>query len=253
MTPQPSCRGGKEASTDRIFRLLPTHLNPTSRIPLSLTPCFSWVFKYAIGPSTVLTVSLANQCSRHKSRFEHSPARSMRLLSTPRLIIRTPFELDSHAKKVIQSANALARMTSDALNILAIGTAPVDPLSGAGFRCEKSPTVSAGLERLTKERIDLVLLNFNATDEWNLEPFAKIHGAFLHIPIVLVTESSHEEAARKALLLGAQDYVYSTDLPAATLAAVIRKSILLHRSQLTSRRDRHLPEILMQKFPVAIY
>ena len=168
-------------------------------------------------------------------------------------IIRTPFELDSRAKKVILSANALARMTSDALNILAIGTAPVDPLPGAGFRCEKSPTVSAGLERLTKERIDLVLLNLNATDEWNLEAFAKIHGAFLHIPIVLMTESTHEELARKALLLGAQDYVYSTDLTAATLAAVIRKSILRHRSQHTSRRDRHLLEILMQKIPDAIY
>ena len=144
-------------------------------------------------------------------------------------------------------------MSSDVLSILAVGTACVELLPGGSFHCENSAAVSSALERLTKGHIDLVLLNFNAAPEWNLEAFAKIHGEFLHVPIILVTEPTHEELARKALLLGAQDYVLASEVTAATLTNAIRKSVLRHRSQITSRRDRHLLEILMQKIPDAIY
>jgi sigma-B regulation protein RsbU (phosphoserine phosphatase) len=144
-------------------------------------------------------------------------------------------------------------MSSESLGILAIGTASIELLRGAGFQCEYIPTTLSGLGRLARGNIDLVLLNLNATAEWNLEAFAKIHGEFPHLPIIFVTEPAHEEIARKGLLLGAQDYVFAPELTAATLTAAVRKAVLRHRSQTVSRRDRHLLEILMQKIPDAIY
>jgi phosphoserine phosphatase RsbU/P len=144
-------------------------------------------------------------------------------------------------------------MSSDDLSILAIGTASDELLPGDSFRCEKSPSISSALERLAKGQVDLILLNFSAEPDWSLEAFAWLHGEVLHIPIVLVTEPAHEELARKALLLGAQDYVYAAELPLPAFTATIRKAVLRHRSQNISRRDRHLLEILMQKIPDGIY
>jgi sigma-B regulation protein RsbU (phosphoserine phosphatase) len=161
--------------------------------------------------------------------------------------------LDSSAKKVILSTNTLDVMSSDDLKILAIGTASGELLPGGNLHCESSPTISTGLERLAQGNIDLILLEFSAAPDWSLEAFAWLHGEFLHVPIVLVTEPAHEELARKALLLGAQDYVYAAELPLPALTTTIQKAVLRHRSQNISRRDRHLLEILMQKIPDGIY
>jgi len=144
-------------------------------------------------------------------------------------------------------------MSIGALSILAIGSASANVPPADGLRCEQTPTVATALERLAEGGIDLILLDFNAVPDWSLEAFAWLHGEFLHIPIVLVTEPGHEELARKALLLGAQDFVFAAELAQPAFASVIHKAVLRHRSQNISRRDRHLLEILMQKIPDAIY
>ena len=144
-------------------------------------------------------------------------------------------------------------MSSDALSILAIGTASAGLLQGGSFQCEEAPTLFAALERLAHRSFDAVLLNLSVGTGSSLEYFSKVHETFPQIPIILLTDAVHEELARKGLLLGAQDFLFVTDLTGPALTSAVRKAVLRHRSQNVSRRDRHLLEILMQKIPDAIY
>jgi sigma-B regulation protein RsbU (phosphoserine phosphatase) len=144
-------------------------------------------------------------------------------------------------------------MSSEVLRALAIGTGPAGLLNAGSFSCEETPTISSGLERLAKTRFDVILQKLSDDADWNLEAFAKVHGKFPQIPVVLLTEAAYEELAHKCLLLGAQDYLFVPELTASALASAVRKAVFRHHSQIVSRRDRHLLEILMQNIPDAIY
>lgn len=76
------------------------------------------------------------------------------------------------------------------------------------FELEWVERLSAGLERLAKGGIDLVLLDLKLPDGFGLEVFDKTHSIVPHLPTIIMTGTiEEEEIALEAIERGAQDYL----------------------------------------------
>src|SRR3989304_4037522 len=76
---------------------------------------------------------------------------------------------------------------------------------GAGFELEVVDRLSAGLERLAKGRIDLVLLDLGLSDCRGLETLVRARAAASHLPLIVLTTLDDETTAVGAVQHGAQD------------------------------------------------
>jgi sigma-B regulation protein RsbU (phosphoserine phosphatase) len=127
------------------------------------------------------------------------------------------------------------------------------PLRAPGFEFETARGFSKGIELLSGERFDLVLLDLTGMDDPELEWLVKGQVAAPQTPFMVWIKPGDEKLGRDALHLGAQDYVVRGEASEADLLLGMRKAIDRHRAQDASRRDRHLLEILMNNIPDAIY
>lgn len=67
--------------------------------------------------------------------------------------------------------------------------------------------LSEGLERLNREKVDIVLLDLGLPDSLGIETFVRVHASYPHAPIIVLTGLHDEDLAMKALRSGAQDYL----------------------------------------------
>ena len=70
--------------------------------------------------------------------------------------------------------------------------------SGGSFDIEWVRNLSAGLERLTKNGIDAILLALSLPDSSGLETFDKLHAAAADIPILILGGNDNEAQAKEA-------------------------------------------------------
>jgi two-component system NtrC family sensor kinase len=80
-------------------------------------------------------------------------------------------------------------------------------LESEGYRVLIARDGRAGLERILKERPDIVLLDVNMPRMTGLEVLAKLQEAQYEWPVILMTLHGSEDVAAKALRLGARDYL----------------------------------------------
>ena len=92
-------------------------------------------------------------------------------------------------------------------------------------------SLSSGLQFLTQEDVDAVLLDLNLSDSFGLETFSEIHKKKGKIPILILTGLSDKELATRAVREGAQDYLIKGELDGRLLDRSIRYSIERNRSQ----------------------
>jgi diguanylate cyclase (GGDEF)-like protein/PAS domain S-box-containing protein len=96
------------------------------------------------------------------------------------------------------------------------------------FRVEWVTLLSAGLERLTKEGVDVVMLDLSLPDVQGIEAFDEVFLAAPDTLILVLSGLTDEEVARQAVQRGAQDYlskdhVDSHWLPRALRYVIARK------------------------------
>ncbi len=72
---------------------------------------------------------------------------------------------------------------------------------------EEAHLVSAGIKRLSKGEVDVVLLDLVLPDSKGMETLVTVRGEAPWVPIVVLTSSDDEELALQALQKGAQDYL----------------------------------------------
>ena len=100
------------------------------------------------------------------------------------------------------------------------------------FSVENAVTLTAGLEYLAKNSIDIVLLDLTLPDSIGLDTFGRIHAHGPKTPIIVITESSDELLAIMAFQKGAQDYLVKGLFDGDLLERSIRYAIERNKSRL---------------------
>jgi PAS domain S-box-containing protein len=106
-----------------------------------------------------------------------------------------------------------------------------DGVSSTSFDLIWKNSLSSGLEFLTQEDVDAVLLDLNLSDSLGLNTFFQIHQKKTKIPILILTGLCDRELATRAVREGAQDYLIKGELDDRLLDRSIRYSIERNRAQ----------------------
>ncbi|MCX6677138.1 MAG: ATP-binding protein [Methanothrix sp.] len=104
-------------------------------------------------------------------------------------------------------------------------------VSSAMFDLTWKNSLSSGLEFLTQEDVDAVLLDLNLPDSFGLETFSKIHKKKAKIPILILTGLSDRELAMKAVREGAGDYLLKGEVDGILLSRSISYAIERKKSE----------------------
>jgi len=75
------------------------------------------------------------------------------------------------------------------------------------FDLEWVDRLSAGLERMAQDEVDLILLDLSLPDSRGLDTFDKINGYVLDVPVLILSKLDDENLAIRAIKKGAQDYI----------------------------------------------
>jgi len=106
---------------------------------------------------------------------------------------------------------------------------------------EVADRLSSALERLEREKFDVILTDLNLPDSWGLDTFVKVHSASPEVPIIVLTNLDDEAAALEAVHRGAQDYLVKSQINSKNLIRVIRHSI--ERQKLLAQLEKSMKEI----------
>ncbi len=93
-------------------------------------------------------------------------------------------------------------------------------------------TLKAGLEHLSQEKMDVVLLDLSLSDSRGLSTLIKLQAHAPAVPFIILTNVDDETVAIEAVRRGAQDYLVKDQVSNRMLSRVIRYSIERHRMQL---------------------
>lgn len=111
------------------------------------------------------------------------------------------------------------------------------PRRGA-YLVTRATSLSEGLERLAHEPFDLVLLDLNLPDTTGLESIERLKDWTREVPIVVLSGVDDEDAAIRAVQLGAQDYLVKSRLQSDWLERSTRYAVERHRLQKHVERER---------------
>jgi signal transduction histidine kinase len=108
--------------------------------------------------------------------------------------------------------------------------------------------LESGLERLTQQNIDVVLLDLTLPDSSGLHTFESIHDAAPTVPVVVFSGLDDEDIAIGAVQQGAQDYLVKGQVDGGTILRSMRYAIERHqleatRADLERQRDEFFSSI----------
>ena len=98
-------------------------------------------------------------------------------------------------------------------------------IQGRPFEAESAPTLAVGLQRLSNEAFDLLLLDLGLPDSQGSESLLKVRNGNPDLAIVVLTGLNDERVAVEALQLGAQDYLIKGDYQSNQLGRSLRYAI----------------------------
>lgn len=116
------------------------------------------------------------------------------------------------------------------------------------FDIERADRLKAGLERLAKGGIDVVLMDLFLPDSRELNTLTRVHTQSPKVPIVILTGFDEETIAIEAIQKGAQDYLIKGRVNGEMLSRVIRYAIQRKRvegelHQTNEKLAAHLQEL----------
>ena len=110
--------------------------------------------------------------------------------------------------------------------------------------------LSSGLERLSQNSIDVILLDLKLPDSDGLNTFTRMHARAPDLPIIVLSGLGDEQVALEAVRNGAQDYLVKGEVNEDLLARAIRYAIERKRIQEACRIKERAIEWSLN--PVAI-
>ena len=103
-------------------------------------------------------------------------------------------------------------------------------VSGAEmFHISRASTLRAGLGRIARGGVDLVLLDLGLPDSVGLDTFTALRQEAPHLPVVVLTGLEDEEIALEAVSMGAQDFLPKSELSGSLLVRSILYALERHR------------------------
>jgi signal transduction histidine kinase len=109
-------------------------------------------------------------------------------------------------------------------------------VSGAPFSLECADHLAKGLARLTAGGIDIVLLDLSLPDSHGLDTFRRVKAAAPSVPIVVLSGTSDEMLAVKAVHEGSQDYLVKGQVNSQLLARGLRYAVERKQGELALQR-----------------
>ena len=101
-------------------------------------------------------------------------------------------------------------------------------LSQEGYKTVNAFTGREGIEKVKKNKPDLVILDIRLPDMGGLQVFEVIHEIFPKLPVIIITAYSSTETAIGAIQKGAFDYIYKPfDVPEMLL--IVEKAVIAGR------------------------
>lgn len=102
---------------------------------------------------------------------------------------------------------------------------------GVHFDLVRADQLSAGLKRLDRGGIDLVLLDLALPDSRGLATFRQVRDHAAAVPVVILSGVQDDTLAMQAVREGAQDYLVKGSIKGHSLVRVIRYTFERHRAQ----------------------
>ena len=99
------------------------------------------------------------------------------------------------------------------------------------FNVLNAPRLSAGLEMLKREPVDLILLDLGLPDSQGIDTFNRVKTQAAHLPIVILTGQNDEMLGTRAVGEGAQDYLLKGDVDSNLLARALSYAIERKRTE----------------------
>jgi signal transduction histidine kinase len=114
------------------------------------------------------------------------------------------------------------------------------------FKVIHVPRLSLALERLDRDGIDIVFLDFILPDSDGLSGLAKLRRCAPKVPVIMLTGLDDDGVGLEAVAAGAQDYLVKGQIAERTIWRVLRYAIVRKRIEEQSR-ERQVLEARVQK------
>lgn len=107
------------------------------------------------------------------------------------------------------------------------------------FTVDHSSTLSQGLIKLSQERFDVVILDSTLPGSSNLDSLESVIDSFPSVPVVILTENDNDRnQGIDAVRLGAQDYLFKSDLRDGRMLARILRDAIERNSMMMDLEDK---------------
>src|SRR5687768_16228221 len=114
-----------------------------------------------------------------------------------------------------------------------------------GFTVRTASSAAEGLDSLSQQQPDVVLLDLNLPDQWGIEVFHRIHQFNARIPVIFLTGTGTTETAIEAMKHGAYDY-FIKPMEVEKLEEVVTRAASisqLMRVPETAGEEHRVPEL----------
>ena len=102
-------------------------------------------------------------------------------------------------------------MVEDNINYGRLIKKNLQSLKNEKFDVILSNSLKEGLQELAIKDIDIVLLDLNLPDSYQIDTFLKIKNNSPNVPVIILTSMDNEEIAIKSIQMGAQEYIKKYD------------------------------------------
>ena len=114
---------------------------------------------------------------------------------------------------------------------------------------QSADRLSTGMQKLSKNSFDVLLLDLDLPDSVGLASFEKIKQNFPHLPVVIMTGLDDEETGTKSVGMGAQDYIIKGSIGPQSLERIIRYAIERKQSEAELNSNLSFLGTLIQTIP----
>jgi two-component system, NarL family, sensor histidine kinase UhpB len=110
-----------------------------------------------------------------------------------------------------------------------------------------------GLEGLSRDKFDLVLLDLGLPDSSGMDTFIKTHAQAPQVPIVVLSGLADETLALTAVRQGAQDYLFKDETDSNQLLRAIRYATERKQAELALGAERKKLYAVLNSLPAYVY
>lgn len=129
--------------------------------------------------------------------------------------------------------------------------------AGSFLKPEPAASLSEAIDKLSRRRFDVVLLDLMLSDSQGIDTFHRLHREVPDVPIVVITGLGDDDVGLEAVRGGAQDYLVKGRTDPELLLRSLRYAIERHRLllELASEREKRKQErdeMMLRSFSASV-